>query len=264
MPSREFREAVVALILLATPAARASAQPDLEASFSELDQTVHSWQSSHIGTLKTAAPKPAVVAANAPQTANFRLEAGTITTEESWTTNPETGEDVLRGRVTFTPSATTPSCRSIRFVQAARVQTSKDHDLDWDGGQQNRNLMRTKADPARGITPGYFVDHDAYKCSPGKACSPYFRDSWANPDESQDGSSAKPASLIDYPFGWTSFESIDLESCARCADTGAFLGCAQWGGSWPATGERTLRPTSAADTPSATFNEALRLFEASY
>ena len=48
-----------------------------------------------------------------------------------WTNNPETGEDVLRGRVTFTPGPTTPSCRSIRIVQAARVETKIGQDLDW-------------------------------------------------------------------------------------------------------------------------------------
>jgi len=128
--------------------------------------------------------------------------------------------------------------------------------------------MRTKAGAANGVTPGFFLDHDAFKCAPGAACSPYFRDSWPNPDESGDGAnSAKnrsEASLVDYPFGWEFFERITLETCARCADTGEFLGCASWGGSWPAVGDRSLLPASASERPSATFNEALRLFDAFY
>ena len=182
--------------------------------------------------------------------------------------DPETGEDVLRGRMSFAPGAAAPACKSLRIVQAARVEVKLGRDLDWANGQENRNLIRTRQDDARGIAAGYFVDHDAIKCKAGAPCSPYFRDSWPNPDESQDGSSgpsgAKTASLVDYPFGWTYFERISLESCARCADTGEFLGCVVWGGTWPATGDRSLRETSAAESPSPTFLDALGRFEAFY
>ena len=76
---------------------------------------------------------------------------------------------------------------------------------------------------------------------PGRSCSPYFRDHWANPRESGDGyqGSSAPAALVDYPFGWDVLQRIALESCARCVDTGEFPGCAEWGAEWPAQGPRT-------------------------
>lgn len=203
-----------------------------------------------------------------PSTATFPLARGIFTTEESWLTDPETGEDVLRGRMSFAPGAACPACRHLRIVQVARVEVKLGRDLDWGGGEANRNLIRTRQDDARGIVAGYFVDHDAFKCAPGAPCSPYFRDSWPNPDESQDGASAPSggtaASLVDYPFGWSSFERISLESCARCADTGEFLGCVEWGGSWPAVGNRALRVPRASEAPSATFLSALSLFDSFY
>jgi hypothetical protein len=203
-----------------------------------------------------------------PSTATFPLSRGTFASEESWLSDPTTGDDVLRGRMTFEPGKSCPICRNLRIVQVARVEVKLGADLDWASGQQNRNLIRTRPDAARGVVAGYFIDHDAIKCSPGAACSPYFRDSWPNPDESQDGSKSPqgdaPASLVDYPFGWQNFERISLESCVRCADTGEFLGCVNWGASWPSVGDRALRVPNASEAPSPTFLEALRLFDSFY
>ncbi|HTX74625.1 MAG TPA: hypothetical protein VMD29_00375 [Terracidiphilus sp.] len=195
---------------------------------------------------------------------------GAVFASVGWTVDMATGEDVLRGSIAYRPDSRSAggSCRSIRFVQVARVERSGDVDYDWKDGEANRNLMRTSADPSRGVKEGYFVDHDAFKCSRGGQCSPYFRDYWPSPDESQDGfldgRSFAKASLVDYPFGWENFESITLESCARCADDGRFLACVEWGGRWPGRGDRIVLPVRVDDRPSPTFVDALRRFNAFY
>lgn len=172
---------------------------------------------------------------------------GRIVVTEGWMVDAETGQDVLRGSVAYKPGvhAEGAACHSIRFVQVARVERAKDSDYDWRDGETNRNLMRTSANLAEGVKKGYFVDHDAFKCTPGEQCSPYFRDYWPNAEESQDGflrgRSITQASLVDYPYGWENFESIALESCARC-DDGQFLACVEWGGRWPGSGDRSLSP----------------------
>ena len=170
----------------------------------------------------------------------------------SWTVDPESKEDVLRGFIQYTPTSSTPYCSSIRFIQVARVEVSPGKDLQWGSGEANRNLMRTP--------DGYFVDHDAFKCKKGSPCSPYFRDSWANSNESQDGSNlwvSSPASLIDYPRGWSEFQRISLEACAQCETTGSFYGCVSWGGNWPGVGKRTLIGPTLSMGPSITFLNAL-------
>jgi|GEM_PF-631007 len=256
---------LLAALLAAAAASLASAQTvkpsDFDASRAALDEQILSRvraRKFRAQGEKEAAPPPAV----------FPLANGTMTVEESWTSDPTTGEDVLHGFVSFAPGPKAPACRALRFVQAARVETAPGKDLDWAQGQQDRNLTRTSADAASGAAAGWFVDHDATRCRAGAACSPYYRDSWANPDESADGASAPPdaraASLADYPFGWDFFERISLEACARCVDTGVFLGCARWGAEWPSTGARSLSAPSAAEAPSPTFAAALRLFDAFY
>ena len=182
----------------------------------------------------------------------------------TWTSDPDTGEDVLRGYVQYTPPAASKSCASIRLIQVARVEVTPGQELQWQGSEENRNQMRTQADPSHGIEPGYFVDHDAGKCSEEKSCSPYYRDSWPIADESQDGSNIgstpKIASLVDYPVGWTQFQRITLESCARCVDTGEFYGCVSWGGNWPDTGERAILGPKLSAAPSPTFLASLSAF----
>lgn len=145
----KFKAALAALLLSAAPSL-ALAQFDQN---SGLPLTP-----SDISVPAVAAPVPAgktVKAAARPLTHVFNVSRGKLLVQTSWTTDPETGGDVLRGHAAFQPTA-------------------------------------------------------------GKPCSPYFRDSWANPDESQDGANyggaAGEASLADYPFGWDSFETISLET----------------------------------------------------
>ena len=183
-----------------------------------------------------------------------------LSTSISWSVDPESQEDVLRGFIQFTPTGSTPECGSIRFIQSARVEITPGVDLNWGSGEANRNLMRT--------ANGFFVDHDAFKCSKGSACSPYFRDSWPNPDESKDGSNTaekiSSSSLIDYPLGWSEFQRITLESCALCVESAQFLGCVRWGGDWPGMGGRTLISPTVSGNPSTTFLDALARFNLFY
>lgn len=214
--------------------------------------------------------KDAIAQRKARVQISARLHDGTVDTSVGWTVDTETGADVLRGWVAYRPDSRSQkaSCQRVRFVQVARVERSDEVDYDWKDGEANRNLIRTSADSSQGVEGGFFVDHDAFECSPGDHCSPYFRDYWPNPEESQDGvldgRFSTQASLVDYPFGWENFERIELESCARCADDGRFLGCAKWGGSWPGRGDRAVLPVRINDRPSPTFFEALRRFDDFY
>lgn len=201
--------------------------------------------------------------------AEARVKRGSITVQVGWVIDPVTSLDALRGRIEFRPDPNRgSSCSSIRFIQVAKVEQSGGRDLNWSMGEANRNLIRTASGRHTGIEGGYFVDHEAFRCMKGQPCSPYFRDSWPNPDESQDGFqlgiATAPASLVDYPFGWDSIEQITVESCARCLDTGSFLGCAKWGGRWPARGPRDILAIKVHEVPSLTFLAALRRFEVFY
>jgi hypothetical protein len=177
--------------------------------------------------------------------------------------------DVLRGHIEYRPDGDRRgSCSSIRFIQVVKTERDGGFDYDWPGLEEHRNLLRTSSQTGVRIQSGYFVDHRASACSPGTACSPYFRDHWANPRESADGLQADwgsaPASLADYPFGWDILEEIALESCARCVETGEFLGCVQWGATWPPQRGRSISRIRVRETPSPTFLAALRRFEEFY
>jgi hypothetical protein len=198
-----------------------------------------------------------------------RLPSGILVTEVSWGVSQETALDVLRGYVEYSPEVDqSRSCTNIRFIQVAKTTQGGGVDYDWPGLEENRNLLRTSGQMGAGIKSGYFVDHKASSCSPGMPCSPYFRDHWANQRESEDGfqigERSAAASLVDYPFGWETLEEISLESCARCAETGKFLGCAEWGARWPTQGRRSIVPIRVRATPSKTFLAALRRFEEFY
>lgn len=214
------------------------------------------------------APAPPNIAYEVRQV-SILLRSGVMTATVNWTVDDETNGDVLRGHIEYRPdSRQRRSCSSIRFIQVAKTQQNGGADYDWQGSEERRNLLRTSRKLGAGIEDGYFVDHQAFGCAPTGPCSPYFRDHWANPRESGDGSQrggrSAPASLVDYPFGWETMEQISLESCARCAESGEFLGCAEWGARWPAQGRREIVPIRVRETPSKTFLAALRRFEEFY
>ena len=191
--------------------------------------------------------------------AAVRLQAGSLVAHVSWVVDGVTSSDALRGRVEYRPEPDQrASCHHIRFVQIARVQRNGGPDYDWQLGEADRNLLRTPRAEESGILGGYYVDHQASACTFERPCSPFFRDSWANPSESRDGfqrgARTAPASLIDYPFGWDTIEQVSFESCARCVETGAFLGCADWGARWPAQGPREILPIQVHQIPSQTFS----------
>jgi hypothetical protein len=197
-----------------------------------------------------------------------RLRSGILVATVSWAVNEE-GLDVLRGYIEYQPDADQrDSCPNIRFIQVAKVERSGGFDYNWQGQEEHRNLLRTSSEMGAGIKRGYFVDHRAFACTPGINCSPYFRDHWANARESEDGFQlgwrSAPASLVDYPFGWDILEQISLESCARCVESGEFLGCVDWGARWPTEGPRSIAPIRVRVIPSKTFLAALRRFEEFY
>jgi hypothetical protein len=200
---------------------------------------------------------------------SVRVASGILSATVSWAVDDETSLDVLRGRIEYRPDADSGgSCPNIRFIQIAKAERSGGLDYEWQGLEKHRNVLRTSSQMGDGIKPGYFVDHRASACVPGELCSPYFRDYWANARESRDGLQLggrfAPASLVDYPFGWDILEQISFESCARCVESGEFLGCADWGARWPAQGRRSIASIQVRETPSRTFLAALRRFEEFY
>lgn len=200
------------------------------------------------------------------------LDTGDFTVETQWKKISQTLDeiDVLYGRVKFTPKhgALTSTCKSISFIQTARVLDNTGNDYRWPLGQQARNRIMTKKS-SNGVAAGFFIDHDASLCEEGGVCSPFYRDSWPNSqDGSRDGSlepnRSLEAILIDYPFGWEFISSISLEACAVCRDHMEIYGCATWGGSWPALGERSVQEVEVSNLPSPTFSNALLRFKRYY
>lgn len=189
------------------------------------------------------------------------LRFGSMVVRTGWTQDGVTGEDALAAHISFDPDAQKcPQCGKIRLVQVARVLVNDGTDYIWTAWQSDRNRVRTE--------DGFYVDFDAHNCAAGAPCSPYYRDHWPLSDESQDGrnlpDSRAPASLADYPHGWLLMSRIELETCARCVETGQFLGCVSWGASWPTSGNRTLLPHVATDGPSPRFLKALERFDSFY
>jgi hypothetical protein len=200
---------------------------------------------------------------------SFTNNVGKISTKIDWSYN-QTNSDVLSAIIKFTPNQDTPSCKRISFIQMARVLTGPGIDYVWKSneGQINRNYIKTRS--GVDIIPGFFIDHDAIKCSKGKTCSPFYRDSFENPEESSDGSTSTDlkleASMFDAPFGWESFEEIDLEACAVCQNDSIIkvLACTTWGGKWGITEERSINSIQFNNLPSNTFLKALYNFNKFY
>jgi hypothetical protein len=169
--------------------------------------------------------------------------------------------EVMTGRIVFSPKPTAPACKAISYIQIARVLDNYGNNYDWPLEESPRNLIRSKR--------GYFVDHLASQCAQGKACSPFYRDYWPNDEEgSRDGSvgatGTTSAILTDYPFGWETIGSIELEACAVCRETSEVYGCFNWGGHWGLTTDRAFHPASATAAPSAEWSSAVNAFRLYY
>jgi hypothetical protein len=144
----------------------------------------------------------------------------------------------LSGTIKFNADEKAPDSNSIRLLQVVRTEdltTGKDY--VWTGPEANRNKVMTAEDKARGVEPGFFVDHSAAAASPrtkktSDAVSPYYRTYWPNKANSQDGSKKgkdiNEASLWDYP-GANFNIRFSFETLAKADDTGYVYGTVMWG-----------------------------------
>ncbi|WP_158892907.1 DUF4157 domain-containing protein [Amycolatopsis anabasis] len=179
----------------------------------------------------------------------------------------------MSGSITFLANDKAPDSTLIKLLQIVRlIDSGTGTDYVWTGGEANRNKVMTKAAP--GVTPGFFVDHQAASVAPRKAksdpaVSQYYRDYWPNPKNSQDGSkkgkAVKGASLWDYP-GWNSKCQFRFETAAKDAVGGHIYGTLRWGFDLtdPAKGKVENEFAKAADTESATFTAAGKAFDEFY
>lgn len=184
---------------------------------------------------------------------------GLISATVLWDRN-ELGDDVLAGDIKFKPDNAIKNCSNISFIQIAKVTNNKGQDLEWSklSGQSQRNEMKTKNK--------WFVDHDATKCNKNNQCSKFFIDHWHNNCTygSKSNDSNFIAQMKDYPFGWTEFSQIELETCAVCKDSNEVYTCIKWGASWPLIGEKKISNISIDPKPSSDFLEAVSNFDAFY
>ena len=174
----------------------------------------------------------------------------------------------VSGTIAFDPDPNNcPVCKSIRLVQIVRVFEKPGVEYKFPGAEAPREKVKTAEDKAKGVKSGYFVDHQAAGCAKGKKCSLYYRDHWANPTKSQegsnDGTTAKKASLWDQPSG-DADDVFEFETCARCHGTGSYLRCVDWGFAADSAGKVTLATTSEHAAPTATFNAAIASFNTYY
>lgn len=173
----------------------------------------------------------------------------------------------LEGHIEFHPSVKScPKCKLIRLVQIVRVFEKPGVQYRWTGDEAPREKMKTKADKKKGIEKGFFVDHLAKDCSKGKGCSIYYNDpapSATAQEGSNDGTTAVHASLFDGPQG-DADDVYEFETCARCHDTGEYLGCVDWGFSVDGSGKSSPTPPFEHGFPTETFREAVKKFDKYY
>jgi hypothetical protein len=174
----------------------------------------------------------------------------------------------VKGTLEFSPDPKScPKCKLIRLVQTLRIFEEPGVDYVWPGKDKPKESMKSKEDKKKSIKPGFFVDHDPAHCEKGKGCSLYYRDHWPNKTHSKDGSNdgvtASSASLWDRPQGDAN-DIFEFETCARCDDTGEYLGCLDWG--FTADKDGKVTPTSPFEhgVPSSTFLDAVARFDKYY
>ena len=185
------------------------------------------------------------------------------------------GTSGMMGTIQFTPEDNAQDCKKLRLLQVVKfVDLTTNADLVWPGGEANRNKMRSSANQATAVEGGFFVDHSAAAATPrtakaDPAVSPYYRDYWANPAHSQDGSKAGknvvPASLWDSP-GSSAKRSISFETAAMSADNGYVYATLQWGFKLedPVKGSVTGEYAKARVMQSSTFDAAVAAFNKFY
>lgn len=177
----------------------------------------------------------------------------------------------MSGTIEFTPDKAAPDSGNIRMLQVVRTQELTGADYVWSGAEARRNTMQTAA--AKGVSPGFFVDHSAAAATPRTAktdapVSPYYRDYWPNVSVSHDGkkqgATIKSASLWDFPGGGSG--PFSFETTARGADTGYDYASLKWGFTITdeAKGKVEHEHADAQRGPSPTFREAIRQFDKAY
>jgi hypothetical protein len=174
----------------------------------------------------------------------------------------------VSGTIEFTPiPKNCPVCSKIRLVQIVQVFEKPGVDYKWPASEAGREKAKTIEDKKKGIKPNFFVDHKAASCTAGGKCSIYYRDHWANPSASQDGSNngttAKKATLWDKPTG-DADDIFNFETCARCDATGTYLRSFNWGFTADSSGNVTKNGTSENASPSATFIATVAKFDKYY
>ena len=181
----------------------------------------------------------------------------------------------LDGTISFTPAPATPDTKTIKLLQAGReVDLDTGKDVVWTDDFAARMDMETVADPKKGIDPGWAIDinvREAHKRTSrdNPDVSPYYRDYWPNPDDSQNGSkkgkTIVDASLSDYP-GSTGHDKFSFETVAVSVDTGTVYGSVQWGFtiSDPAKGTVDQEWSKGLTAPSANAQQALKNFNEYY
>lgn len=183
------------------------------------------------------------------------------------------GKHGLQGTVQFTPFENARDSTRIRLTQAVRVQTlPKKTDYKHLPDDEDLNRMRTRK--ARGVTAGFFIDHDPDDVAPRQNATdlpvvPYYGRYAPNRRRSQDGSkdgnTIEHASLFDFPGA--SFNSrFTFETVATDSDTGYHYSAVKWGFDVidAAKGVVGREHSSALDAPTKTFHAALKTFNEFY
>jgi hypothetical protein len=179
----------------------------------------------------------------------------------------------MSGTIEFTPDKAAPDSNLIKLLQVVRLEDlTSGKDYVWTGGEARRSAMQTTA--AKGIQPGYFVDHSAAAATPRSKktdapVSPYYRSYWPNATVSQDGkkkgASITSASLWDNP-NWGMQGRFSFETAAKATDTGYHYATLTWGFtvSDPAKGVVDKEYADAHRAPSMTFHAAVAEFNKAY
>jgi hypothetical protein len=249
-------------------------------------------EARRIGAAVTSGPGPVRFPAVSRLTSP-RIQRDLVGSKPEWSTyegdfllNLKTRSDPgvktgMEGTITFQPSPETRDSFAIRLLQTLRVEDlGTGREYRWKGSFAPRRRMRTQADRARGIEPGYAVDVNVPRFQPRAAdsdpdVSPYYGDSWdlgggvKNQDGHKIDDDIKPAAIYDFP-GVTGLRPtaarLTFETVARGDDVGYDYAALRWGFtvSNTARGTVTREHAKANAMPSATFGTALEKFDRYY